>query len=95
MTHHAGPSAQDLLRHARQFYELTILLNYDKDFAGKFSTAVKAGDDTELAILLRPLGIERVSTSPSTADNSHGRTYDPCEHCWEYEGKWVCIPICR
>jgi hypothetical protein len=94
MTNHARPSVQDHLRHARQFYELTILLNYDGNFAGKFSTAVEAGDDAELGSLLAPLGMERVSISPGTTDSSHEGTYDPCEHCWEHEGKTICVPIC-
>ncbi|MEV0388815.1 hypothetical protein [Nonomuraea sp. NPDC050643] len=70
------------------------MLNHDGDFARKFGAAVQADDEAELGSLLAPLGIERVSISSGAADGSQQRTYDPCERCWEYEGKTVCIPIC-
>lgn len=89
MTNDARPTADDLLRHARQFHELAVLLRYDKDFEGRFSAAVEAGDEGELSSLLAPLGMERASVA---AEGERG--FDPCERCWFWQGKLVCVPIC-
>ncbi|MGW4426292.1 hypothetical protein [Streptosporangium sp. NPDC004631] len=90
MTYEGRPTADDLLRHARQYHELATLLKYDKDFEDTFSAAVEAGDEVGLGSLLAPLGIQRFSVIEKDARDLG----NPCEHCWVWHGKWVCVPIC-
>ena len=88
MTNDARPTADDLLRHARQFHELTVLLKYDKDFERRFSAAVEAGEEGQLTSVLAPLGIEGASIAAEGERSV-------CERCWFWQGKWVCVPICK
>jgi hypothetical protein len=90
MKNHARPTPDDLLRHARQYYELATMLKYDKEFEDKFTAAVEAGDESRLGSLLEPLGMRQVSLTPVGARDEG----NPCEHCWIWHGMRVCHPIC-
>ncbi|MBO3750516.1 hypothetical protein J5X84_30950 [Streptosporangiaceae bacterium NEAU-GS5] len=90
MTNHIRPTPDDLLRHARQYYELATLLKYDKEFEDKFTAAVEASDEGRLGSLLEPLGMRDVTISSIDTRAERG----VCEHCWVWHGKLVCHPIC-
>lgn len=91
MTNDYGPTADDLLHHAQKFLQLATLLKYDKDFEGKFSAASRMGDEEQVQSLLAPLGIKGATVMAEGVRNSPG----VCEHCWTYQGKQHCMPICR